>query len=474
MTGLLLVAAGILVILILLLVFRVHTLVSVMRGKGSSRAGLSNKINAAVLPIFFAVGLVAFYWSYQTAKVHFLPDAASVHGVNTDFMFWFTMSLLVIAFVATNTLLFWFPYKYQYSEDRKAYFYPDNHKLEMIWTIIPAVVMTALVYYGLKEWNFITTFPPENECEIVEVMGRQFAWKVRYPGKDNKLGRYKFKAIDATNEFGIDFTDSASFDDFVPMDLHIPKGKKILLRIRARDVLHSVFLPHFRVKMDAVPGMPTKFWFIPTKTTQEMREITGDQEFDYVLACTEICGRGHYTMKLKVVVDEPADYEIWKASQSLWTADNADYVNGIVPGFKKDTAAIDSATVAPSIVTVDTLDIATEIKKSGFVSLHIKFAPGKSVLDADAIVSVTKIYDFLTADKGIKIEIDGHTDNSGDAKINKELSKSRAEAILSALVAKGINKKRLIAKGYGQEKPIADNTSEAGKAMNRRVEIRKN
>ena len=472
MTGLLLVAAGILVILILLLIFRVHTLVSVMRGKSASRAGLSNKINAAAMPIFFAVGLIAFYWSYQTAKVHFLPEAASIHGVTTDFMFWFTMTLLVIAFLITNTLLFWFSYKYQYSEDREAFFYPDNHKLEMVWTIIPAVVMTGLVYYGLKEWNIITTFPPENECEIIEVMGRQFAWKVRYPGKDNKLGRYKFKAIDATNEFGIDFTDSSSFDDFVPMEMHLPKGKKVLLRIRARDVLHSVFLPHFRVKMDAVPGMPTKFWFVPTKTTQEMRELTGDQEFDYVLACTEICGRGHYTMKLKVVVDEPEDYEIWKASQTLWSADNADYVNGIVPGFKKDTVAVDS--VAAPIAIVDTADIATEIKKSGFISLHIKFAPGKSELDGEATASVNKIYDFLTADKDIKVEIDGFTDNSGDAKKNKELSKNRAQAIVDALVAKGINKKRLTAKGYGQEKPVADNSTEAGKAMNRRVEIRKN
>jgi cytochrome c oxidase subunit 2 len=474
MTSLLLIAAGILVILILLLVFRVHTLLSVMRGE-PNKVGLSNKINGAMLPIAFAIGLVGFYWSYNMAKVHFLPEAASVHGVTTDFMFWFTMVLLVMAFVITNTLLFWFPYKYQYSADRKAYFYPDNHKLEIIWTIIPAVVMTGLVYYGLKEWNYITTFPAEKDCEVIEVMGRQFAWKVRYPGKDNQLGRYKFKAIDATNEFGIDFTDPNSMDDFVPGELHLPKGKQVLLRIRARDVLHSVFLPHFRVKMDAVPGMPTKFWFIPTKTTAEMRELTGDQEFDYVLACTEVCGKGHYTMKLKVVVDEPEDYEAWKATQTLWSADNADYVNGIVPGFKKEIAApaVMDSVVAP-VEIVDSVDIAAEIKKTGFVSLHVKFAPGKSDLDSVAMSSVNKIYDFLNSDKDVKVEIDGFTDNSGDPKKNKALSKDRAQSIVNALVKKGISKKRLIAKGYGEEKPIADNSTEAGKAMNRRVEIRKN
>ncbi len=356
MTGLLIVAAVILVILILLLVFRVHTLITVMRG-GSEKIGMSNKFNALAMPIFFVLLLIGFYLTYNHYKQYFLPEAASIHGVTTDFMFWFTMAILTIAFVVTNTLLFWFPYKYQYSEDRKAYFYPDNHKLEIIWTIIPAIVMTGLVYYGLKEWNIITTFPAENECEVVEVMGKQFAWQVRYPGEDNKLGRYKFKAIDATNEFGIDFTDSASFDDFVPRELHIPKGKKVLLRIRARDVLHSVFLPHFRVKMDAVPGMPTKFWFVPTKSTQEMRDITGNPKFNYELACTEVCGRGHYAMRFIVVVDEPAEYEAWKKSQASWASQNADYVNGIVPGYAK----VDSTQLAPvDMIISDSTSVATD------------------------------------------------------------------------------------------------------------------
>ena len=370
MTSLLLVAAGFLVLLILLLVFRAHTLITVMRGKEATKIGLSNKINAAAIPIFFALGLIGFYWSYESAKPYFLPEAASVHGINTDFMFWFTMTLLVIAFLITNSLLFWFPFKYQYNENRKAYFYPDNHKLEIIWTIIPAVVMTGLVYYGLKEWNIITTFPPEKDCEVVEVMAKQFAWQVRYPGKDNQLGRYKFKAIDATNEFGIDFTDSASFDDFIPRELHIPKGKPVLLRIRARDVLHSVFLPHFRVKMDAVPGMPTKFWFIPTKSTQDMRDITGNPKFNYELACTEVCGRGHFAMRFIVVVDEPEDYEKWKASQNTWASDNKEYVNKVVPG----SFAVDSVIVAPQ---VDSALVIADTANSKVVVDTLKGEPKK-------------------------------------------------------------------------------------------------
>jgi len=110
------------------------------------------------------------------------------------------------------------------------------------------------------------------------------------------------------------------------MELHLPKGKNVHLQIRSRDVIHSVFLPHFRVKMDAVPGMPTTFWFKPTISTAEMRVITKNPEFNYELACTEVCGRGHYAMRFLVIVDEPADYEKWKASQKGWASLNADYV----------------------------------------------------------------------------------------------------------------------------------------------------
>ena len=128
---------------------------------------------------------------------------------------------------------------------------------------IPAAVMAIFVYMGLKEWNAITSDVNEAECEVIEVLGKQFSWQARYSGKDNVLGRYKFKYYDATNEFGMDLNDPASFDDFVPRELHLPLQKRVLLKIRARDVIHSVYLPHFRVKMDAVPGMATKFHFLP-------------------------------------------------------------------------------------------------------------------------------------------------------------------------------------------------------------------
>jgi cytochrome c oxidase subunit 2 len=286
---------------------------------------MSNKVNAFLLLAVFILLMIGFVWITMHSSQYYLPEASSEHGRKTDLMFWITMAILCFAFIVTNIFLFFFSYKYQYQEGRKAYFYPENHKLEVIWTVIPAIVMAILVFYGWKEWSEITKEAPA-KSEIVEVMGKQFAWQVRYPGPDNKLGTYNFKNIDAQNEFGIDLSDSASYDDFIPQQLHIPVGKPVLLRIRARDVLHSVYMPHFRVKMDAVPGMPTKFWFKPLKTTMQMRDELGNPEFNYELACAEICGTGHYAMRFIIVVDEPADYEKWKKEQKSYVASNADYV----------------------------------------------------------------------------------------------------------------------------------------------------
>jgi cytochrome c oxidase subunit 2 len=164
---------------------------------------------------------------------------------------------------------------------------------------------------------------------------------VRYPGSDETLGAYDFRKIDAVNDFGLDFTDRAAFDDFSPRELHLPKGQPVEFRIRARDVLHSVFAPHFRLKMDAVPGMPTRFWFIPTKSTADMRAETGNPDFNYEIACTEVCGRGHFSMRLLVIVDEPEEYEKWKAEQKPWLSKNPEYM-AKVPDNLKELAMIKS------------------------------------------------------------------------------------------------------------------------------------
>ncbi|HEY4650821.1 MAG TPA: cytochrome c oxidase subunit II [Pontibacter sp.] len=318
-----------LLLVVLYLLFRIGTLASIFRGSSLRAAGTtktSNNVNSTLMLLFLVIGGAAFAWSFVDSWDDMNQPLASVHGEWTDDLFWTTMIVIGIVFVITQILLFWYSYKYRHNDEKRAYYYPHNNKLEVIWTMIPAVVMALLVFAGWKTWTQITSAAPADAI-VVEVMGKQFNWMVRYPGPDGKLGVTKTSLIDATNEFGIDFSDPNAQDDIVnPLEIHIPKGKPVLFKIRSRDVIHSVFLPHFRQKMDAVPGMPTKLWFVPTKTTYEMQNETGNPEFKYEIACTEICGRGHFAMRYVVVVDEQEDYEAWLEKQQAFAAQNPDVV----------------------------------------------------------------------------------------------------------------------------------------------------
>lgn len=332
---------AILLIVILYMLFRIGTLVNVVKGTDKKVVDGSNKVNAMLMLVFMIGSFGLFFWYSWVYFDDYTIPLASEHGAAIDSTFWITMAATGFIFILTTVLLFWFSFRYQHKEGNKAIFYPDNTKLEILWTVVPAIVLAALVFTGLTAWNDITS-PASDDAEVIEVMGYQFAWAVRYPGvKDNQLGNYDYRLINdgQGNLFGIDVTDENSYDDFVPLEMHIPKGKEVLLNIRARDVLHSVFIPHFRLKMDAVPGMPTHFKFTATKTTQEMRAELEDPEFDYFITCTEICGRGHFSMKLKVIVHEPADYEAWKAAQPTWLKLNPDYLNK-VPAEKRELAII--------------------------------------------------------------------------------------------------------------------------------------
>ena len=334
-----LIAVGALLLLSLVwMVYRIQTLVSVVKGSDKKIASGSNKVNAILFLVFLVgSGALMFWYSIKEFDNYQMP-VASEHGVITDELFWITMAVTGIVFLITHVLLFIFPYKYQYKEGRKAAFYPDNHKLELIWTAVPGVVMAGLVISGWMAWSEITAPAPE-KAHVVEIMGYQFAWDVRYPGKDNVLGDYDYRLINASNSHGIDFTDKNSIDDFPSPKVVIPKGEPVLFKIRARDVLHSVFAPHMRLKMDAVPGMPTRFWFVPTKTTAEMRAELKNPEFEYEIACTEICGRGHFSMKKVIEVVEPAEYQKWLAEQKSFLQQNPSLAEGLKTE-KKEIAGI--------------------------------------------------------------------------------------------------------------------------------------
>lgn len=278
-------------------------------------------INGKLLLAFLATGMVAAGWELithgpLTVNAH---EAASEHGGIYDSMFNITVIITGIVFVITQILLFWYGYKYRADGKRKAIYYPDNHKLELIWTVIPAVVLTILVIRGLKTWNEIMNHR-DPKASVVEVFGFQFGWNVRYAGADNKLGNHDFRQIGVVNALGVDPKDPKAQDDIIATELHFEAGKPVSLKFRAKDVIHSAYLPHFRVQMNVVPGLPTQFNFTPTLTTAEMRTKLNNPKFDYVLLCNKICGGAHYRMKMKVVVDSPADYAKWMASQATLAA----------------------------------------------------------------------------------------------------------------------------------------------------------
>jgi cytochrome c oxidase subunit 2 len=340
MMSLIIVLGVVLVLGILFLIFRISTLVGIAKGKKEELVSPNNGIHAVLFVVFLVGSLALFFW-YSITRFHlYTLPIASVHGKETDRLFWITMAITVIAFVIISIIMFVFLYQYRYNPARRAKFFPDNHYLELTWTIIPAIVLALLIFTGLRTWNDITG-PASKDAEVIELIAQQFAWTARYPGvKDKTLGKVNYKLIDNVgNEFGLDLEDKNSFDDFKSLELHLPVGQEVLLKIRAKDVIHSVFLPHFRVKMDAVPGMPTQFKFKATKTTEQMRDELGNPNFNYELACTEICGRGHFSMKMSVIVEEQEAYERWKASQEAWLKQNPDYLKK-VPAALKEAAMI--------------------------------------------------------------------------------------------------------------------------------------
>lgn len=326
MSSLLVLVTVIFIGVIFFLLYRIKNLLSVLTGSDKKNDSSYTNLNAILFPIFFVVGTALFFWATFGGMDYELPEASSIHGVKTDELFNTTMLIISAVFVLTNALIFIFPYLYKYKKGKIAKFYPDNHKLELIWTIIPAIVLTILVLQGNSVWWDIMNPPKDSKDNVtLEIVAERFQWNFRYPGADGELGKHNFRKIDGTNIFGMDFTDERSLDDFTTQEIFIPKGRAVLLKIRAKDVLHSVFMPHFRVKMDAVPGMPTSFWFTPTKTTYEMRKELGNEEFEYELACTEVCGSAHFNMRRVITVLESDEYDKWYAEQKPWVAGNTDY-----------------------------------------------------------------------------------------------------------------------------------------------------
>ncbi len=338
-----------LVFLVIFQIAKASEYVSSLRGAKASRHS-SNRINAWLMLAFMILGLIAAYWCNEALKgdTLFAQGSASVEGEEYDRMFMVTLLLTGIVFVITQILLFWFSFRYRETETSKPYYYSHNNTLEIIWTTIPAIVLTVLVVLGLKHWFKITGNPPENSM-LVEITGQQFGWIYRYPGDDGVLGKKNYKLISGpkNNLLGQDWEDRANHDDLQPTTMFLVKGVPVKLVIYSKDVVHSVGLPHFRQKMDAVPGIPTTLWFTPQITTEEMRAKTANPNFEYEIVCDQLCGNSHYAMRgvIKVVSQAEYDTEMQKIKPTYLIA-NPD----------KD-ASVQTVAAAVSAIATDTTQV---------------------------------------------------------------------------------------------------------------------
>jgi Heme/copper-type cytochrome/quinol oxidases, subunit 2 len=321
MSGFITIALMMLVFIIIYQIAKASEYAAILKGEDKIRPQV-NRLMAWLLVIFFVLGLYGIWMCHVALKDKMLPVSASEHGVKYDSMFMATMWVTGSVFLLTQAILFWFCFKYQSTEKKTSFFYPHNNKLELIWTTVPAIAMAALVAVGLRNWVAMTSEAPKDSA-IVEIVGKQFNWLIRYPGKDNVLGKRDFRKIDdANNVLGQDWNDKANMDDIVAQngEMHLVVNKPVKLIIGSRDVIHDVGLAHFRMKMDAVPGIVTTIWFTPTITSTEMKKITNNPDFIYEISCDQMCGKGHYSMRGTIIVETQAEYDEWMAKQQSYYA----------------------------------------------------------------------------------------------------------------------------------------------------------
>lgn len=354
MTAILAILCILLIGIVVVQIGKVTELAAKIRGEEEIQDG-TNRRQSSYMLVFMVAFLIftvvsAIY--YQNYMLGYGPhESASEHGSSLDSLFNTTLFFTGIVFIITQIALFYFAWKYRAEKGRPSLYMPHDNKLEVVWTIIPAIVMTFLVVGGLDAWNEVMADIPEDAQSVlvpttedksefleIEATGYQFAWDIRYPGPDGLIGTKNFRLITGTNTLGVDWNDEKSLDDFTTNEIVLPKNRWVRVRITAKDVLHNFYLPHFRVKMDAVPGLPTYFVFKPTKTTEEYREDLSTvpeyqvpdpndpdkmlwETFSYELACAELCGKGHFSMKRAVRVVEEAEYAAWARGQtSLYDA----------------------------------------------------------------------------------------------------------------------------------------------------------
>lgn len=404
-----------------------------------------NRLNASlwiVFMILFYASVIYLFVAYR----EYLPPSASEHGEAVDTLMHFNLIIITVVFFLVNTLLFWFAAKYYYRKDRKAKFFPHDNRLELIWTVIPSIVLAVIIIYGLRTWNDMTG-DADDDALRVEIYAKQFDWTARYAGDDGEFGVSSYNLITPTNPLGIitqerleeslaeinesrqkirrelafekgmllseradlqkqlegdhghdddhavdlqlekilndriaeidrklasdqvtiltsaaikrrkerlrlldrqvqrineldnfDFDsnvaawEAGNDDKIVKGEFHLPVGQQVEFIFRSRDVIHSAYMPHFRTQMNCVPGVPTRFKMTPTITTDSMRFITGNENFDYILLCNKVCGAAHFNMQMTIVVESESQYKAWlEQLDTFYVQESGDDSEGEAP-----------------------------------------------------------------------------------------------------------------------------------------------
>jgi len=499
MTGLIAILIVVLLAVVAVQIGKVSELASKIRGEEEVERQSNHR--TAVLLVGFMIAFLVFCIVsavyYKDVMLGYGPLlAASEHGSVVDSMFNVTLFFTGIVFVITQILLFWYAYKYRNREGAKARFISHNNTVELVWTVIPSIVLTFLVVKGLVAWNDIMPdVGPDDEYLEIEATGYQFNWDLRHPGPDGKLGAKDFRLINqATNTLGVDWSDDKSVDDILYSGsdvIKLPVDTTIRVRITSKDVLHNFYLPHFRVKMDAIPGLPTYFIFKPTVTTKEYRQRLRDypewnepydptdpesktrwEEFNFELACAELCGKGHYSMRRVIEIVTMEEYNDWVASRSSYYMDN-------IRGTEDDPRL-------GQLLDVEIRQRAKELRSDFTKALsddstsddmtiqlkHVFFETGSAALSQLSNYELDNLATIMKANTNAKVELRGNTDSTGDDAANMALSQRRADNVRNYLGTKGIESNRLVSKGYGETVPLESNDTEEGRAANRRTELR--
>jgi cytochrome c oxidase subunit 2 len=244
-----------------------------------------------------------------------MPALAATHGAQIDNLVGWIHIFMLILFVGWGAFFLYAIARFRKSRSPVADYKGVTSKTSTYMEIGVAVIEAVLlVGFAIPLWAArVDTVPPENQAVVVNLTPEQFAWNVRYAGPDGVFGRTDIKLIDLqSNPLGVDRSDPAAKDDVTTVNqMYLPVNKPIIVNLRSKDVIHSFNVPEFRVKQDAIPGLTIPIWFIPNVTTAEMRERTGNPQFQYEIACAQLCGLGHYRMRGFVTVLSDDEFQKW-------------------------------------------------------------------------------------------------------------------------------------------------------------------